>query len=212
MSDIQKHLIENPLGISVSLTINEDEFGRTLSEDVTICENDIQYEFLRQAELFAWWATMVEIARDHVGRLSLELKRKAAEIDHSVRMEAKLANEEAINAARKANMPDPKNLLKLTEKMVENSVLTHEAYREIEDELLEMKKQLGLLIAGKDALAQKKEMLISLGANLRAEGMANPVILRNAARETMRSTARPAKSPQKPPIRKPVSKKTNQTA
>lgn len=188
--------------IRVSLDLDGVEFQRDLADDVPI-SSAIDEEFMEQSDRFAWWATVVELARDKVARTKYQLDRIYALKDHSVRLDL---------TANKA---------KITEKIVENSVITSKEYQECMFELLEAKKQLGLAQAGKEALIQRKDMLISLGANLRAEGTSsNLSILKDAARkrwedkaaEKKRETEGPAtgsdkKINKKPPVgKKPVGK------
>lgn len=59
--------------------------------------------------------------------------------------------------------------MKLTEKMVENEVITNPLYEAAMQAYLQAKKEHGLLMVGREAMGHRKEMLISLGANYRAE-------------------------------------------
>jgi hypothetical protein len=153
---------------------------------------------MEHSDRFAWWATVVELARDKVARTKYQLDRIYALKDHAVRLE--LTNAKA----------------KMTEKIVENSVVTSQEYQEVMFNLLEAKKQLGLAMAGKEALTQRKDMLISLGANMRAEGSSNLSILKDAAKQRWEEKAREKKAAEeatsstkksKPPVgKKPVGK------
>lgn len=145
-----------------------------IQDDLYINHADLQEEFLRQPELFAWWASTCELAKDLVARQKFLLERLAANIDHQARMEAETASQ----ALGKT--------VKLTEKMVENTVIGNKEYQTAMFQYLELKKQYGMLQAGKDAIEQKKDMLISLGANYRAEASSNPSILMDAAKERAR--------------------------
>jgi vacuolar-type H+-ATPase subunit D/Vma8 len=82
--------------------------------------------------------------------------------------------------------------------MVENTVIANEEYQKAMFQYLELKKQLGMLQAGKDAIEQKKDMLISLGANYRAEASSNPSILMDAARERARKAVASKKAENTP--------------
>lgn len=177
-------MLRNSLSVKAELDIEGKSFSRSLAEDSQVNGGDLQEEFLRQAELFAWWATMFELAKDKLSQLKTELSRKTAEIDYKIREDTKARN---IDITLKSEKDGKKPvLLKLTEPMIENMTKSEQAYVEIENDLLNAKKQLGLLQAGKEAMVIKKDMLISLGANMRAEGMGNPVILRDAAKERSR--------------------------
>jgi len=169
-----------------------------LQEDLFIDSADLQGEFLRQPELFAWWASTCELAKDLVAKQKFLLERLAAIVDHHIREEAQ---KESISLGK---------TVKLTEKMVENSIITNEEYQKATFHYLELKRQLGMLQAGKDAIEQKKDMLISIGANYRAEASSNPSILMAAARDRARQAVehRKAEEPaEEPAKRTPVGKK-----
>jgi hypothetical protein len=143
-----------------------------LETDLYIDQRDLQEEFLKQPEIFAWWATLAEIAKDLVSKQKFYVERMAATIDADTR----------------SNPPtDEKGgPIRITEKMIEQIVTLNENYRREMNRYLEYKKQLGLLQAGTEAMVQRKDMLISLGANYRAEASSNPTILKDAARERSR--------------------------
>lgn len=158
--------------IKVDLEIDGVAFQRQLGDDVPISGTAIDEEFMEHSDRFAWWATVTELARDKVARTKYQLDRIYALVDHKVRFE----------------LNDKK--AKVTEKIVENIVITSKEYQECMLELLEAKKQLGLAMAGKEALIQRKDMLISLGANMRAEGSSNLSILKDAAKQRWEEKAR----------------------
>lgn len=147
-----------------------------IENDLYIDQRDLQEEFLKQPELYAWWATMTEIAKDLVARQKFFLERLAAKLDFDIRNPPPL--------------PDgSKDSTRITEKYIENRINSHPDYEREMFRFLEYKKQLGLLQAGSEAMVQRKDMLISLGANYRAEASSNPTILRDAARERSRKAA-----------------------
>jgi len=203
---------DNSLRIKAELEIEGTAEGRILSEDTKISD-DLPEEFTNQTDIFAWWATMSELAKDKVLRLSTELKRKGAEIDGKLRAEWEANEDDAVLKAEKDNKKYARK--KYTEKIIETRVFLHEVYKEIENELIEARKQAGLLQAGKEALTMKKEMLISIGANYRAEGMPNPTIMKKAAKQTIREVKEKKEQEQKEEIinnsntvkRRPVRKK-----
>ena len=110
--------------------------------------------------------------------------------------------------------------VKLTEKMVENTVITDQEFQQAKREYLEAKKEFGVLQAGREAFIQRKEMLISLGANYRAEGNADPVLLQEKAKQKAaqkaaeRSRVDAAKTktaPKKKPVKQPVKRQPVQS-
>lgn len=154
----------NFAGLEVNVTIGGIDYQATLDDDIRIRAHDLDAEFLEQARKFSWWAMVAELAKDQMGRLKYELDQLYARLDCKSRADA---------AANK---------VKKTEKMVENECITSPEYQQAYQEFLEAKKHYGMLQAGREAFVQRKEMLISLGANYRAEGSADPVLLQEKAK------------------------------
>lgn len=132
--------------------IGTSKFPNELKKHLAVNQSALSDVFAEHAEHFAWYSTAYELAMDHEARLKEELQRTYARIDHKVRTDARAAG------------------VKHTEKMVDNSVITHPKYVELQDEYLEAKKNTGLLKAARDAMIHRRDMLIQMGANYRAEG------------------------------------------
>lgn len=140
-------------------------YPSTLEADVFINRGNLQEEFMRHAERFAFWGTAHELAVDIVNRLSARLKRVYAELDAEKRQEFVLT------------------ATKSTEKMVENVVITDPRYIDAQEELFEAEKQAGLLKAARDAMMSRRDMLIQLGSTARAEYQADIAILSREAKD-----------------------------
>jgi len=175
--------------------------GADLQDDVFIDNSNLEEEFLNQPEIFAWWASTCELAKDLVAKQKFLLERLSATLDNKIRLDAEQLS------------IDTGKPVKLTETKILHMINTNEEYQRATFQHLEFKKQLGLLQAGKDAVEQRKEMLISLGANYRAEASSNPSILKDASRERARRAvdaqraheSHETRTPQ--PVRRPVGKK-----
>lgn len=157
-----------------------------LESDLYIDHGNLEEEFLNQPEKYAWWGATAEIAKDLVARQKFLLERLAAILDHHIRTGA-------------VTESVPGKAVRLTEKQIEHSINSNEDYQKAMFSYLDLKKQLGLLQAGKDAIEQRKDMLISLGANYRAEASSNPSIMMDAARERARRAAERKQGPGKKP-------------
>lgn len=131
--------------------IGDNEYPSTLSQDLDVNRQDLNGEFIRHSERFAWYATAYELSLDIEMRLKAKLERLYAVLDHRVRQEADMA------------------AVKMTEKKVENTVITRPEYIEMQDQYFSAAKETGLLKAGRDAMIHRRDMLISLGANFRSE-------------------------------------------
>lgn len=138
--------------INDKYVVGEDEFDSNLEEDLRVNPANLNDEFATHSEKFAWYATAYELAKDYEMQLKARVERLYAQLDYIVREEGRLAG------------------IKLTEKKVENSVITRDDYVRLYDLYIEAQKNTGLLRAARDAMIHKKDMLISMGANYRAEG------------------------------------------
>jgi hypothetical protein len=153
-----RDLMNNYSGIKVEIEINKENYESELYDNLTIDDTDLDKEFVEQPRLFAWWAAVETLIKDLYETKKTQLKRDYAVIDARVREEGKITE------------------TRLTEKMIENTVITDPKYQIAENELAEIRKQFSLAHVGKEAFEQRKEMLISLGANRRSEVSANPIV------------------------------------
>lgn len=154
----------------LSLTVKTKNSENTvdLGEDLKINSTDINQDFCEQPAKFAWWATVAVQAQALVDRKKMEVDRQdeyirktlIGELDADVRMELEMNGEKA------------------TETKVTNRIYVHDRYKEevkklydLKDELLDLQVQSATLNAAKEAMIQRKDALISLGAQLRTEGV-----------------------------------------
>ncbi len=135
--------------------IGKTQFPNRLEEHLAVNQSVLSEEFANHAELFAWYSTAYELAASHEAKLKEELSRAYAHVDARVREDARGAG------------------VKVTEKVVENTVVTHPIYQEVQEEYLEAKRNTGLLKSARDAMIHRRDMLIQLGANYRAEGVSD---------------------------------------
>ena len=168
-------------GLAESLNIAGDERGNPIEEDVRINPADLEFEFESHPEKYAWWAFLAEHAKADVEMLKNQIAILYAQLDFAVRDKARQEEEAAKESKRKP--------IKYTEKMVESEVITNAEYRETQTQLLQAKKMAGLAAAGRAAMDHRRDMLLQIGANYRVEGQADPVILKEAAKEKARERA-----------------------
>lgn len=147
-----------------------------LAAALSINLGDINASFIDQAPQFAYWAAAVAQAKSRVDRLSEDIKQFESNLKDVVysRLDTKY-REWAARENRKA-----------TEGQIAAQCKTDPDYLEgvnslkaMRAALLEEKERLGLLEVAKAAFEQRKDMLISLGANLRAEQNADVAIRRS---------------------------------
>lgn len=154
----------NILTINVKTKTSENTLN--LAEDLKIDPMNINENFCSQPALYAYWATVCAQARALVDKKKAELDRAddylrktlVGELDAEVRQQMEMDGE------------------KVTEGKVTNAIYKHPRYIEqqekiyaLKDELLALQQQWTVLDIAKESMNQRKDMLISLGANLRQE-------------------------------------------
>jgi hypothetical protein len=143
----------------------------TVSEDLFIDEDNLNEEYIKQPGTFAWYAVLTAEAEAYRDKLKFDLEVLAADLDKQVREEIELRGD------------------KVTEKLVETEVGRKQEYRNKKEELLEANRQLNVMKAVKEGLVQKKDMLISLGANMRNEKDSSVRILQEEAKTKTKASA-----------------------
>lgn len=133
------------------ITLNGVDFEFNLDDDVSINNADLDREFTRQVELFARYSTAYELSMYEVSKHKMELDNLAANIDVAAR---KQADESGV---------------KLTVSMADHTIKGNLEYQAKQDELFQSQRTTGLLKQARDAMIQKKDMLIQLGYNQRQE-------------------------------------------
>ena len=138
--------------MAITVTIGGNTYELDPDKDTAIDSGDLDGEFINLSSLANQYGLMSEEAQAEVAFAKYELSRIYAIIDHRVRTEADKVG------------------VRLTEKKVENSVITDKDYAERKKELLNLQRDAGLLKAVLHALRVKQECLISLAANMRSTG------------------------------------------
>jgi len=139
-------------------TIGDKTFPNHSREHLDLRCKPLSEAFFEQAELFGWYATAYELAMDVESRLKEEVARMYARLDHMHRTNGKASG------------------VKMTEKMVENTVITDPQYVKLYGDYLDAKRNSGLLKSTKEAMIHRRDMLIQMGANYRAEGQSDITI------------------------------------
>ena len=152
--------------LQITVKTRNSENNVDLLKDLKIYEEDINHDFCEQPAKFAWWSTVAAQAQALVDRKKLEIEQQEeylkktlmGELDAEVRQELEMNGE------------------KITETKVTNGIYIHPRYNEHKEILYELKKELlelqensTILNIAKEAMIQRKDALISLGAQLRTE-------------------------------------------
>jgi len=133
------------------VVLQGEEYKIDLQDALDINEGDLSGEFRRHAGLFAFYSTAHELALREEKRIKAELDRLGAVVDYNARREATMAGK------------------KLTETMVKNTVITNPDFVEKQNELFDAEQKTGLMKTAKDAMIHRRDMLVQMGANQRAE-------------------------------------------
>lgn len=146
-----------------SFTIDEQEYENTLAEDLEVDPSSpltLQDSFARQAKLVAVYGFAENRAA------SCELQRKAEMERIYALVDSRTRNNFAVEGT------------KFTEKVVHNVVITSPEYQLAQQKHLEAKKTATMLKSAREAIQHRKDMLVTLGANYRAEINNDPLINR----------------------------------
>ena len=137
-----------------------------LAEDLNIDTTDINTAYIEQPGKFAYWATVALQAKFAYERKKQEVNRQEdflkktlyGKLDSTIRAQLELDGE------------------RITEAKVINAINTHKDYLieqehlyQLQSELLELQERFQQLEVAKESMNQRKDMLISLGAQLRLE-------------------------------------------
>lgn len=159
--------MERDMGfMELTVSMSGKQYTQDLAADLKINVDDINESYVDQPSKYAWWAVLAAQARAKADRIKSAIDKQdeyirktlTGELDAKVREELELDGE------------------KVTESKVTNGIYKHAQYVEelaklhaLRDEYVEANEDASILEAAKDAMNQRKEMLISLGAQLRVD-------------------------------------------
>ena len=137
----------------------------------------LEEEFIRIAPDLAYWNHQFSEAVREYSRSKFLREQAAARLHGEMREElmdaAKAAAKLAIEDGAKASTVKVKSP---TVSDIESAVLTHEDYVEVRDREIEAEANKSRLYGIVDAVRTKRDMLVQMGANRRAEMQGDPTI------------------------------------
>lgn len=139
-----------------------------LNLDLNIDKGKINEELSRQPSMYAWYATLYELAKAKTNRLKQTMEVTHAELDIKYRSEAQKSGQ------------------KVTEAYIQSLITVSPAYKESEANYYDSKKEEGMLNVAKTAFEQRKDMLISIATNMRVELDDELSVLKKGAEISMR--------------------------
>lgn len=152
--------------LEIEVRTNNALVKANLADDLEIDTGDINKAYIEQPGKFAYWATVALQAK-------FVYERKKQEVNRQEEYLKKTMYGELDSIIRKQMEMDGE---KITESKVVSNICINEAYLEeqqklyeLQDELLVLQERYHQLDVAKEAMNQRKDMLISLGAQLRQE-------------------------------------------
>ena len=130
----------------------ESVFDTDFYSDVLVNQGSLNSDYEDHPQILSRWATLSELCEDYATRMKDELKRVDSSLDIMIR-------EDLIQGG-----------IKPTEKKVEKTILMRPEYVQQLDKYNASKLQSGLAKRAMECIMSRKDMLIGLGANYRAEG------------------------------------------
>jgi len=138
----------------VKIQIGDVEYDNSFNDDIRIDRTNLDDELSTHAEKYWFYAYLAEEANWRVGVLVHELDQLYARTDYEVRQRG-----ESIK----------KSGGKITEKMIENEVITDQKYQAKKLDMLDAKKMAAQLKACANAMAARKDMLVQIGGIARQQ-------------------------------------------
>lgn len=137
-----------------------------LSEDLLINVADITESYIDQPAKYAYWATLASKARSKANKLKSKIDKEqdylkttlTGKLDSKARQQLEIDGEKITETKVTA-------WIQSSREYTEQKELIYE----LQDKYLEADEQARLLEVGRDTMMQRKDMLISLGAQLRNE-------------------------------------------
>lgn len=160
-------LTEKDLSIlSVTVNLPQNDYDLDLAKDSQIDVNNLNQAFIEQPTIFAWYATLAALAKSRVTKLKREVDKQddyikktlTGKLDAKVRKDLEIAGEKA------------------TETKVTNAIYADVEYisnvqklNALKDDLTDAEADSAILDVARETMIQRKDMLISLGAQVRSE-------------------------------------------
>lgn len=139
-----------------------------LASELSIDRKNINDNMARQPSQYAWFAVLHALANDAYERLKAEKKSLYAEKDNKIRARA------------------AKNGDKTTENGIAQAIELDPDYVDLSNRILEAKLNVDLLQSALIAFQQRKDMLVSIASNMRAEMDTDLTVMKEKAKDIVR--------------------------
>lgn len=138
--------------LKITVKLDKSTQSVDLDADLAVERTKINDELAEQPGLFAWYATIHELYRNKVLALKEQIDVLEAQLDQELRA--------------KWNEPE---WGKRTEDAIKARIKLNTKRQDLAAQFLEAQKNQGILGVAKSAFEQRKDMLISIAANMRGE-------------------------------------------
>lgn len=169
--------MSNPSRDELKLTVKLDKTHKfDLNVDLDVNKTEINEELSGQPASFAWYATLHELAKSKVQTLKYQLELLESQLDQDFRKnwDAKVGN------------------IKMTEASLQAVIKATPDYQELMETYLEAQKNQGILGVAKQAFEQRKDMLISISANMRGESDTELKVNKEKIKESISKLRKPS--------------------
>ncbi len=152
------------INLVIELEGEEINVREKFKVDIKLAEETINQDLKEQAPLFAWYAVMFELANEIYEEAELALGMLKAQLGTKYRKEAAKAG------------------TKLREADFNNKIALDDNYIAAQIEVIQAKRNVGILKAYKNSFAQRKETVIALASNVRQQMLPEIYLKKEEAR------------------------------
>ena len=157
--------MEDTRVVKLTITSNAQQ-DLDITKDLEFTAENLNQAYIEQPAKFAYWASLAVNSKAALDRKKLEVERQENYLKKTLFGE--------LDTIVRHRMDEEGE--KITEARVTARIYTEPQYTEelkklyvLQDELLELQTQTDILYTAKEAFIQRKDMIISLGANIRQE-------------------------------------------
>lgn len=139
--------------MTFTVTIDDKrQYKLDLGHMLEIHEPKLNEHFKTHSSQYAWVATLAALTAAKVRTLKNDLDHEEAQFGQQLREAAASSGE------------------KITEKAIADQVLLSKRFLQLRRDLIRAEEQVGVCVAAQTAFSQRKDCLLALASNLRAQG------------------------------------------
>jgi len=159
---------EREKDLSFTVEVEGRKYDVDLAKDLSIVQENLGEELTDQPSLYAWWAKLYASARRRRKEAELSLRVFEAQKRREIRL--RLGEGEG----------------RVTEKAIESELEVDKAWRAFVSDVIRLAEQEEILLGAKDAVAERSDILRSIGAIMRKEMETDIEFLKEKAAKVVR--------------------------